>query len=338
VAAVAIVGAGLIVADRGSSSDPLKRGSLPADLAAERLFVAEPNRTGIYRAGGALISPAGGVTGAGYPSRPLVSGQGLVVYIHDGQAYRLPVSGATHPQRIGAADAIFPVEGGAIGLEAGGHLYPGLVEYMAADGTVAESGTGSTQLPAGATALARLSDGLLIQSAPDPTTGVFQVSLVGAHATAVLGSATAVIGTHGTAVAWTSCPIGPTACSLLLVDTATAARQVIAPPAGYRGFAEGGGFSPDGSLLAAFVPASNASGQPSLRLVVIRTTSGAATIVGPPLTVGESIGSAAWSADGHWLYFGGLTGALYAEHTTTSGPLGNPWTLPVPTSYAIAGL
>ena len=335
VAALAAVAAGTIYAIQTSASGR-QRAALPADLVAERLFIAEPNRTGIYGADGTVVNPINGITADGYPNQPVVSGSGLVVYVHGGQAYQIPGAGRNAPHHLGAADRVFPASGGAVGLYVGGPLGPGYVEYMSVDGVVPEPRTGSTQLPVGVTAVARLTDGLLTQSSPLPPSGTVEVSLTRTGSTTVLGVANAVIGTHATTVAWTSCLAGPMTCSLLLVDTVTVSRQVILPPPGYPDWAQGGGFSPDGSLLAAFV--ATTANPLVLRLAVIRVSTRQATVIGPPLTVGEQIGSATWSADGRYLFFGGLTGNLHAERTGPTGPIGQPWTLPLPTSYAITGL
>ncbi len=335
VAALTATSAGTIYAINVSESGR-QRSALPADLVAERVFIAEPNRTGIYHADGTVVNQINGITADGYPNQPVASGSGLVVYVHGGQAYQIPGAGLNSPHQVGAADQVFPASGGAVGLYVGGPLGPGYVEYLSFDGVVPEPRTGSTQLPVGVTPAARLSDGLLIQSAAQPPSSTVEIRVTGTDSTTVLGVANALIGTHGTTVAWTSCLTGPKTCSLLLVDTVTVSRQVVLPPPGYSDWAQGGGFSPDGSLLAAFVP--TAANQQVLRLVVIRTSTRRATVIGPPLTVGEQIGSATWSADGRYLFFGGLTGNLHAERTGPTGPIGQPWTLPLPTSYAITGL
>jgi hypothetical protein len=340
-AAAAIVATAFTRGHSSSSSERPKVSSLPAGLARERLFFAEPGRTGIYEANGTEVATFPNLAGSGYPNQPLVSGKGVAVYLHAGEAYRVAASGTRAPQRIGPAVSIFPADRGDVGIEADSGDEGATVYYMAANGVVSQRGTAVSRLPPGVTAVARLDDGLLVASAPDASTGDSRLSVIEPHATVVLGTATSVIGTSGTIVAWQAC--ARATCALRLVDTAAPSNlkdvtETIRPPHGYSGFAAGGGFSPDGSLLAAFVTVSSPSGAPGPRLVLIRTHTGVTSIVGRPLAFGESVGSADWSADGQWLYFGGLSGVLYAERTSGTGTLGRAWALPLKTSYVVAGL
>jgi hypothetical protein len=329
VAAVALaVTAGLLV----PTSAGHKPG-LPAALAREKLFIADPGRTGIFRADGTEVEVIRDLTADGYPSRAVESGSGLVVYVHQGEAYMVPSTGERAPVEVGVADSVFPASDGAVGLFVNGPPGRGFVQFMSAGGQLPEHGTGSMEL-AGVTPLARLPAGLLIESTPRSTLGTFQLAVRGAQNNAVLGAATQVIDIHATSVAWLSCVSIPTTCSLVVDDTSSDVNQVIPPPPGYPGYAPGGAFSPEGTTLATFVVA----GPHSVRLAVINTAIGHATLIGPPLLVEDAVGTATWSADGQWLYYGGDTGGLYAQHIEKGRPIGRQWRLPIQTSNTVTGL
>ncbi len=151
-----------------------------------------------------------------------------------------------------------------------------------------------------------------------------------------LPGVTAVVGTNGAMVAALACTRSyGYGCPLRLLDTASGVERPVPVPVGIAGYAEGGGFSPDGSLLAAF---GVDPGSGTVQLVVVDTTTLAVSVEGEPLSVGEMIGSATWSHDGHWVFFGGLDTSLYAEQATARGSSGVPWKLPLPSSYSMAGL
>jgi hypothetical protein len=329
VVTVALVGTG----ESGGS-----RAALPADLVAERLFIADPARTGVFRADGTPVDLVHDLPGEGYPSLAIESGSGLVVFVHDAQAYEVPSLGVSPPERVGDADQIFPADKGAVGLFVGGPLGPGFVEYMSFDGVVPEPGTGSSQLSSGTVPVARLPDGLLVRTPSQSPNGPFQLTLMSNRGTEQLGLADQMIGTSGTEVAWLSCASVPKSCTLVLDDTATDERQVIEPPTGYSTFVPGGGFSPDGRLLAAFAASSTAADKGTLRLTTVSTVGGRGSVIGPKLKAGPSGGTAAWSQDGRWLYFGGASGYLYAQRLGVPiGPSG-PFRLPIRSSYAVTGL
>ena len=329
VAAVALaVTAGLLIT-RSARNKP----GLPAALARERLFIADPARTGIFRADGTEVEVIRDLTADGYPSRAVESGSGLVVFIHQGEAYMVPSTGEGAPVQVGPADSVFPASDGAVGFFVNGPPGRGFVEYMSAGGQLPEHGTGSMEL-AGVTPLARLPAGLLTETTPRSPLGTFQLAMIGTQNNAVLGAATQVIDIHATSVAWLSCVSIPTTCSLVVDDTSSDVNQVIPPPPGYAGYAPGGAFSPDGTMLATFV----VTGHRALRLAVINAAMGHATLIGPPLQVEDAIGTATWSADGQWLYYGGDTGGLYAQRIEEGRPIGRQWRLPIQTSKTVTGL
>jgi hypothetical protein len=321
-----------------------RRQRLPAGLRSERLFFAEPARTGLYRADGTRLTDPTGLAGVGYPLQPLVSGRGFVVYIHGHDAYRTAGPKDSRSVDLGAASWIFPAQHGAIGIETGGQGAPTSVAYMAADGTFPAPHSSGLRLPAGITAVAQVPSGLIV-AAGASLEGLLnevthmRLSLIESRLTISLGMATAVLGVHGATAAWVNCPSGrSSSCTLHLVNTTTLHVHAIRPPPGYSGYAQGGGFSPDGAFLATFVPLTSVQGVTSLHLVVIRVRTRTAAVVGLHLLAGaQSVGDATWSTDGRWLFFGSLSGTVDAEQITPTGPHGTPWTLPLRTSFAVAG-
>lgn len=327
VAASAVaVTAGLLIAS--SSGNKAK---LPAALAEEKLFIADPSRTGIFRADGQVVEAIQNPTADGYPSRAVRSGSGLVVYVHRGEAYMVPSAGGKPPVEVGAADSVFPASGGVVGLFVGAPAGPGSVEFISADGQLPEPGAGSTELAIGVTPVARLPTGLLLESTPRSPLGTFQLEVKSPPNTAILGAVTQVIDTDGANVAWLSCASIPPTCSLVVDDTSSDTRRVVPPVPGYAGYAPGGAYSPDGSVLAAFV----VNGPSALGLEVINAATGDATVIGQ---VQGATGAAAWSVDGQWLYYGGGTGNLYAQRIQDGEPIGSRWKLPIQTSRTLTGL
>jgi hypothetical protein len=227
---------------------------------------------------------------------------------------------------------------------------------MAADGEWAPGH--ETVLPAGETAIAQVPLGLVVArganlAAPINQADHLRVSLVmqtvesagqlqatgfQPPAPESLGAATGIVGVHGSTVAWIRCPGGQSVnCSLHLVNTTNLETSVVQEPRDSVGFAEGGGFSPDGRLLATFVRSGISDGGTVLQLEVYNLATGALTPVGSPVLAVEPEGSATWSADGRYLYFGGLLGRLYAEPSTAIGTPQKPVTLPLTTSFSVVG-
>jgi hypothetical protein len=300
--------------------------------------------TGLYRADGKRLTDPKGLAGVGYPREPLVSGQGIVVYIHGNDAYRTAGPRAVTSVDLGAASWIFPALHGAIGIETGGHGAPTSVEYMAADGAIPAPGTTSLHLPPGITAVAQVPSGLVV-AAGAAQAGLLnevtqmRLSLIQAHSTVNLGMATEVIGVHAATVAVVNCPSRrSSSCSLTVVDTTTHHVRVIRPPPGYAGYAQGGGISPDGSRLAAFVQSSPFEDATALRLVLVDLATGTVSVTRLYLlSSAPAVGDATWSGDGRWLFFGSLRGTFDAERITRRGPTGPPWALTLTTSLAVTG-
>jgi hypothetical protein len=328
-------GVGWAVANHGD-----KRGaseispSRPDHLADRLLFYAEPRMTGIVRADGTVIRTFPQTPAVGYPILPLMTAGRSVVFVHGLQAYRIGPDWHSPVLQVGAADHLFPADSGDVGLEVGvggdqtGR--PGFIEYVAADGTR----TAPAALPPDTTAIARLLTGLLV------ITLDHHLEFPGTEASQRLGPVNWVVGTFVATVAWTdgsNCAPDSGSCRLHLTDTGSGADRIVAPPAGFTGFVGGGGFSPSGTWLAAFVYSPTATG-PGLRLALINTRLGRALVVGPVLPAGETIGSAVWSPDTQWIFFSGLSGPMYAQRMAANGPVGTPVPLPLPASYAFAAL
>ncbi len=305
---------------------------LPAALARQRLFFADSGGgTVVARADGTTVADLNQIGGTG--GAPLVTADGFAVFTHGNTAYRVSAGGTAAP--VGRASSLFPGADGSVGLEVDTTGKPASVSYVALDGAVPFASTLSMPLPPGTSAVAQLTDGLLVvHSYSHPRVVPYEV--IGAHSTVNLAGDFSVIGTHGSGAAGLHCGQDQVVyCPLRLTDTATGTQRAVPTPAGFAGFVQGGGFSPDGSLLAAFVYAPGAG---TARLAVIRTRDVNVSVVGPPLGVGQGGGSATWSRDGRWVYFCGITGGLYAEETTPRGADGAPWALPLPSSYAVVGL
>jgi hypothetical protein len=319
-------------------------GRLPGALASERLCFADPTKTGLYRADGQKLTDLTMTPGEGYPLVPLVSSRGVVVYIHGDYAYRTDPRNRRRVVQLAPASWIFPAEHGAIGIESGGEEGPASVTYMAANGAFPERGTPSVILAPGITAIAQVPSGLIVAAGATLAELLNQVtrvtlSLIEAHTTVNLGTATSVLGISGPTLALVTCPSrGMSSCVLRLVNTTTQRVRTIRPPPGYSGFAQGGGFAPNGKLLATFVPSPGGDRSTVLHLALIRLSTGVATVGRLRLAArDELVGDATWSADGHWLYFGSLSGPLDAQQVSGSGPSGSPWTLPLTASLAVIG-
>ncbi|GAC1366439.1 MAG: hypothetical protein NVSMB32_10760 [Actinomycetota bacterium] len=133
-----------------------------------------------------------------------------------------------------------------------------------------------------------------------------------------LGVASAVIGLHADSVAWLATDGCESAgeCPLHITDAFSGVDQTVAPPPGRAGYLAGGGFSPDGGTLAAFVadplgahltlvrpdaskPASAVAGFTARRIDggLVQTESPAATAV--------------WTPDGTRVFFCGVNGTMH---------------------------
>jgi hypothetical protein len=345
-----------VSATQPNEGTPPAPAALPGELAAERLFFAEPGRTGLYQSDGVQLSDIR-VSGAGFPLQPLVSGLGVAVFIHGDDAYRTSLGAAAPAIKLGPARWIFPGRNGTIGIQSGTATGPSTVQYMAADGDFPATEK-KTFLPAGEMVIAQVPLGLVVIKGADLAAPISQVDQLRVSlvmeadesasqmqatgfqhlAPELLGSATDVIGVYGSTVAWVRCPAdGSVNCSLYLVNTTNLYTRVIPKPATSIGFAQGGSASPNGRLLATFVRTGTSGTNPLIRLEVYNLTTGALTAVGAPLSAAAPQGTATWSTDGHYLYFGSLQGPLYAEPTSAIGTSAQAVTLPLTTSFAVAG-
>jgi hypothetical protein len=112
--------------------------------------------------------------------------------------------------------------------------------------------------------------------------------------------------------AWIRASCDEPFCGLVVTDRRTGSqREVVAPP-GTFGFIGGGGFSPDGTKIAALAATRGSlvggeAGGRRKQLVVIDVATTAATLIDQPRgEFGEEFGYAIWSPDGHWVFYGGL--------------------------------
>ena len=114
-------------------------------------------------------------------------------------------------------------------------------------------------------------------------------------------------GARRSLIAWNpaSCETSET-CTLKITNTANYSSQIVASPTGR--FLWGGGFSPDGSHLAAFVSSGAIHGDPTAQLAIVSTRSGALKLVEDVnVYVGDAVAWADWLPDGRHLITGGLT-------------------------------
>ncbi len=326
VAVVAVTAGALAWRSSGGPGAPSR-----VDVAKRQLFYAEPDQTLMVRGDGRIVVRSfANVEGDGYPARPLTTADGAALFIHGHQAYRVG-PGANTARPVGPADRLIPADGGEVGLLVNGvGSGSGSVTYVGGRAAPSEP------LPRDTTPIARLVTGLLVLG------GDGHLRFAGGARSLDLGPVDSILGTFVATVAWTShdgcAPFPPLiGCPLHLSETGSGQERALLPPVGYRGFAGGGGFSPDGSHLAAFVFAGTEAA-PAVRPVLITTRTGDIQLLGPVLSVGEPLGSAAWSPDGRWLFFCGLSGPMYAQPVGARGGAGPAVALPLPASYAFVAL
>ena len=114
-------------------------------------------------------------------------------------------------------------------------------------------------------------------------------------------------GARSSLIAWNpaSCETSQN-CTLEITNTANYSSRIVASPTGR--FLWGGGFSPDGSQLAAFVSSGAIHGDPTAQLAIVSTRSGALKLVKDVnVYVGDAVAWADWLPDGRHLITGGLT-------------------------------
>jgi hypothetical protein len=157
-------------------------------------------------------------------------------------------------------------------------------------------------------------NGILVESDPvqigrspltlaiwDPATG--HVQIVG-KAWKVIGTYTKPKG-HSSLIAWlpARCEVVHN-CPLEITDSSTLATRSVYSPFG-QGFEWGGGLSPDGSVLAAFVPGPFHL-SPTARLVLITGAGRIRAVPGVTINVGDALAWAQWFPDTTHLIVGGI--------------------------------
>ncbi len=126
-----------------------------------------------------------------------------------------------------------------------------------------------------------------------------------------IGKVWKVIGTHTTPgaasslIAWAPASCEEVRnCPLEITDSSTLATRSVYSPFG-RGFDWGGGFSPDGSALAAFVPGPFHL-SPTARLVLITGSGRIRSVPGVTINHGDALAWAEWFPDSSHLIVGGV--------------------------------
>ena len=173
--------------------------------------------------------------------------------------------------------------------------------------------------------LVAVAGGIVVQSAQTSPSGVYTLAIwdptagsirVLGHDVFVLGSYTGP-GANHSLVAWIDgSGAGVNSWRLAIADTATLRTRFISSPlqgaipsVGGMDFGSnflgGGGFSPDGSQLAAFVTAFRPHDWPDAQLVLVNPTTGSVQLIGNTVVqIGEPQGWAAWSPTGSVLFGG----------------------------------
>lgn len=314
------------------------------------LFFADYGRIEVVRADGTMVKSFPQLPRIDDAVPPLETAGNAVVFLDNDQAFVAGPGPDWPVVAVGQANDLIPATGGQVGLElnTGSNDYdpsPSDLDYLAADGSIPPPGTKATTVPAGEVALARLPDGVLVQSSDG------RLGFLLPPPQLDLGPATNVIGVSDVTVAWTggsNCQALVPGCPLHLTDTARGTDRVIIPPPGFAGFVGGGGYSVAGDWLAAFV-FTGTTDSPAVRLVLIDTRTDRDQLIGPVLPAGAPAGQASWSPDGKWLFFCGLSGPIYAQQfatpighhngtAATGGPIGKPSALPLKASFAFAAL
>src|SRR5579871_4605288 len=194
---VAAVAVAAVLTLRQSGGGHATLTGVPAELRDRLLFFAGPGEGKVVRADGTVVQSLPQVGSVSYPIKPVVTAEHLVVFALDGQAYRVGADAPGPAVRVGAADRVFPADGGDVGLQVGRDpSEPSFVEYMAADGTVPQYGTTSTPLPAGSTAVARMPTGLLVLTSHN------RLAFLAGETSVSLGPVRSVIGSFNVTVAW----------------------------------------------------------------------------------------------------------------------------------------
>lgn len=266
----------------------------------------------VYGAGPLTLATVGssgtasfpGTVTAGYPVKPVAVDDG-VVFISDGEAETIsPTLGFIS---LGPATSEFAsTRPGWVWLA---RLDPAgaLLREVRFDGT--DSGP-EVALPPGSLPVAAVDEGVVLRD-PDQMLEIWNPA---DRTTSLrLGPVASLIDARGGLVAFTRsfCADG-TDCDLHVMNVGSGRETRIKAPPGTGGFVGGGAISPDGTMLAAFVGGTDDDRGPTVDLVVVdlRTARTSPPIPGSHIVVGESVGSAAWSPSGRWLFFCGLEGPM----------------------------
>ena len=322
---------------RGQRSKPSRAASgaphLPAGLANENLFIANGGSEGIFRADGGTVTSYRAPNAVG---SALATADGLAVFVHGHEAYRAATSDRI-PHLIGPGTSVFPANAGAVGIESARDGRRSYVYYVAADGVLPYLTGLPAPIPPGVSVVAQLSHGLLVRPKAAGSQGI-RLRVIEGRKPVALPAVTAVIGADRTTVAALICR-GPDrevlGCPLYLLGTATHTDRSVPIPVGMNGYVQGGGFSPDGALLAAFVLEPQSG---TVQLAIVDTVTLTVSVIAPPLSLGAQVGSVTWSQDGRWVFWHGPNTRLYAQQIPVRGPVGRPWPLSVPRSAAVTGL
>lgn len=172
-------------------------------------------------------------------------------------------------------------------------------------------------------------NGILVQSAPvqigrSPLTlAIWDPATSHVH---VIGRVWKVIGTHtkpeahSSLIAWLPARCEAVRnCPMEITNSSTLSTRSVYSPYG-QGFEWGGGFSPDGSVLAAFVRGPTGL-SPTARLVFVTGSGQVHQVLGTTIDNGDSLAWAAWFPDSRHLIVGGVgspNGVQYDNHYLVS--------------------
>ena len=150
--------------------------------------------------------------------------------------------------------------------------------------------------------------GIILESPPNTWSRTFTIWDPATGRMGPLGKGTRLIDTHveggSTRVARvTDC--GREHCPLAITDLASGQTREVDAPGSDVGFMGGGGFSPDGTKLAAFSVLPGVERR--ARLVIVDVSTGRVRPVErSTLRFGEAYGFATWAPNGNWVFSGGL--------------------------------
>jgi hypothetical protein len=322
---------------------------LPPDLAATRVVYVSDGQLATTTLGGTRTGQIAVIAGRAQPANRSEPEGRSVVFLAAGatgeQAEEITPSGTV--TSLGRATDVLPGPPGQVGLVLeDDDVAAGPPPYTLRVAGGPSSSSPPLAIPAGASPVAILPAGRVALRS-DQTAHLLIWSPPRASTTD-LGPFSGVVGVSNSRVAWRSSRgcASPTACPLHLFDLATGTDRLAPPGPGWRGFAPGGAFSPDGARLVAFVvPAGVSSGAAQLETVIVDPVTGQSTPVARPtptrLVPGLPAGNAWWTPDGSWLVFGGVDDRLFAYPTprpsdATPAETSSPVDLKLPASWGFA--